>query len=47
MGISMPGQLMYPEVHPDGRRITFGVFETGASEVWALENFLPKAGAAR
>ncbi len=47
MGISMAGQLKYPRLHPDGRRITFGVFETGASEVWALENFLPKAGTAR
>jgi len=28
-------------VHPDGRQITFSVFETGASEVWTLEHFLP------
>ncbi|MBI3494189.1 MAG: PD40 domain-containing protein, partial [Acidobacteria bacterium] len=41
MGISMPGQLDNPQVHPDGRRITFGVFDTGASEVWTLERFLP------
>jgi hypothetical protein len=41
------GQLMYPQVHPDGRRITFAVFETGASEVWALENFLPTRSASR
>jgi hypothetical protein len=47
MGISIAGQLMYPQMHPDGRRITFGLFEIGASEVWALENFLPKARAAR
>lgn len=47
VGISMTGQIMYPHVHPDGRWITFGLFETGASEVWALENFLPKARAAR
>lgn len=41
MGISMPGQLYNPELSPDGRHLTFAVFETGASEVWALENFLP------
>lgn len=47
MGISMTGQLRYPQVHPDGRRITFGLFESGASEVWALENFLPARNARR
>ncbi len=41
IGASMRGQLMHPTAHPDGRRIAFGVFETAASEVWALENFLP------
>lgn len=47
IGISMTGQLKYPEVSPDGRRIAFGVSETGASEVWALENFLPTRRARR
>ena len=47
IGISMPGQLMYPHVHPDGRQLAFGVFETGASEVWALENVLPMASTRR
>jgi Tol biopolymer transport system component len=42
IGISMPGQLDNPELSPDRRHLTFAVFETGASEVWALENFLPK-----
>lgn len=41
IGISMPGQLDHPELSPDGRRVTFGLFETGASEVWTLERFLP------
>ena len=45
IGISMTGQLRYPEVSPDGRRMTFGVSETGASEVWTLENFLPAVNA--
>lgn len=47
LGISAPGQLMYPQVHPAGARMTFGVLETGASEVWALENFLPAPTAKR
>ena len=41
IGISMPGQLDHPQVHPDGHRITFAVFDTGASEEWTLEGFLP------
>jgi Tol biopolymer transport system component len=45
MGISMPGQIDNPRVHPDGRRITFAVFETGASEVWTLAHFLPAQAA--
>jgi Tol biopolymer transport system component len=45
IGISMPGQLDHPELSPDGRRITFAVFDTGASEVWTLENFLPAPSA--
>jgi Tol biopolymer transport system component len=44
-GLSMPG-LAAPQVHPDGRRIFFVSNESGPSEIWALENFLPK-GAAR
>ncbi len=47
IGISMTGQLNRPEVSPDGRWITFGVAETGAREVWAIENFLPEPSAAR
>ncbi len=47
IGISMTGQLMYPQVSPDGRRMTFGLFETGASEVWTLDNFLPARNATR
>lgn len=45
MGISIAGQLYNPELSPDGRHITFAVFDTGTSEVWALENFLPKSTA--
>jgi Tol biopolymer transport system component len=41
IGISMPGQIDHPQVHPDGHRITFAVFDTGASEEWTLEGFLP------
>ncbi len=28
-------------------KMTFGWVEDGAHELWALENFLPKAGVAR
>jgi Tol biopolymer transport system component len=35
------------QVHPDGHRITFEWHEGSGSEVWALENFLPRASAAR
>lgn len=41
LGITMSAQMMHPAVSPDGRRIAFNVFDTAASEVWALENFLP------
>lgn len=44
MGISTG----YPRVHPDGRGIAFErVEDIWPSELWTLENFLPKAGAAR
>ena len=37
-----------PGMHPDGHRMTFeSVDETVAHELWALESFLPKAGAPR
>lgn len=42
-GLSMPG-LNSVQVHPDGKRIFFVSNDTGPTEVWALENFLPKAG---
>jgi Tol biopolymer transport system component len=42
IGISIAGQIRYPAMHPNGGRIAFTSFETGASEVWVLENFLKK-----
>ena len=47
VGISLTGRLQYPQVHPDGRRIVFWSRQQGAIEVWALDNFLPKPGAAK
>jgi Tol biopolymer transport system component len=41
-GLSMPG-LWDVQLYPDGRRIFFTANESGPNEVWALENFLPKA----
>ena len=41
-GLSLP-DVRFPQVHPDGRTIFFQSNETGANEIWAFENFLPKA----
>ena len=42
-GISMRG-INGVQVHPDGRRIFFEANDSGPSELWELENFLPKPG---
>jgi TolB protein len=42
LGISM-GFAASPVVHPDGKRVAFEVNEPGPTELWALENFLPKS----
>lgn len=46
VGETMPGFLLGPHIHPDGKRI---VFTTGGGkkELWVLENFLPALEAAR
>jgi Tol biopolymer transport system component len=41
IGISM-NRIRALRVHPDGRRIAFDSVVDARSEVWALENFLPK-----
>lgn len=33
--------------HPDGKRIAFTAYSMSKNAVWVMENFLPKAGAAR
>jgi hypothetical protein len=43
MGVSMPGTIVFPHIHPDGRRIFFSINGASPSELWALENFLPKS----
>lgn len=43
LGISFRGQIRSPEFHPDGRKIVFGGSDNADSELWALENFFPKA----
>ena len=36
-------KLMHVRIHPDGRRIAFtGSSQPEKSEVWVMENFLPK-----
>lgn len=39
--------ILTPRLHPDGRRIAFESVADAAKEIWVLENFLPKATAAR
>ena len=43
VGITMNGNIKSPFLHPDGKRLFFTVEGADPSEVWALENFLPKA----
>jgi Tol biopolymer transport system component len=46
IGISM-NRIRGLRMHPDGRRIAFDSVVDPLSEVWVLENFLPKAGSRR
>jgi Tol biopolymer transport system component len=46
IGISM-NRIRTLRMHPDGRRIAFDSVVDPRSEVWVLENFLPKAGSKR
>ena len=46
IGISL-NRIRGLQIHPDGRRIAFDSVVDALSEVWALENFLPKARVAR
>src|SRR5262249_15596436 len=34
--------LQFPRIHPDGRRLVFESLNPESSELWVLENFLPK-----
>lgn len=43
LGISVKGRIDSPQVLPDKKRILYSAIETNPSEVWALENYLPKA----
>ena len=44
VGISLKGVFKTPRIHPGGRRIAYESIEGSGDEVWALQNFLPKAG---
>jgi len=46
IGISM-NRIRALRMHPDGRRITFDSVIDAPSELWVLENFLPKPVARR
>jgi len=43
IGIRMKARIKSPFIHPDGKSIFFTVVEADNNEVWAMENFLPKA----
>ena len=40
-GLAQKGQILELRMHPDGRRLFFTAREPAATEVWALENFIP------
>jgi hypothetical protein len=46
VGVSTSGRFKTPRVQPGGRKIVYETIEGSLwenSELWALENFLPKA----
>ncbi len=45
LGETMPGFLLGPHVHPDGKQIVFTI-GGGKKELWVMENFLSALGAA-
>jgi len=47
VGISMRGRIKAAQVQPDGKRLFFAANEQNSSEVWVLENFLPKITSSR
>jgi hypothetical protein len=47
MGISWAGRIKSPQFQADGRRMFFSAIEESPSELWALENFLPKPAPSR
>jgi Tol biopolymer transport system component len=47
IGVSMPGNLISPQVRRDGRQIVFMANEPGPTEVWALDHLLPAAAGAK
>ena len=42
VGIVMQEWIKSPFLHSDGKRLFFTAVDTEKSEVWTLENFLPK-----
>ena len=43
VGVSMNARIKAPQMHPDGRSIVFTAVAADVGQIWALENFLPKA----
>ena len=47
IGVTLPGVIKAPQMHPDGRSIFFSNIRTDDHQAWVLENFLPAKVAAR
>ena len=37
------GNIIYPSVHPDGKRLLYTEWASKPGQLWALENVLPRA----
>ena len=46
LDLSVP-KLAFFSLHPDNRRFAFSVYEESKSELWVMENFLPKSTASK
>jgi len=42
INLNMVSSFRHPSVHPDGRHIVFSTQNETPSEIWVIENFLPK-----
>lgn len=43
MGLTRSGFILWPQVHPDGKRFFFTVSEPSTNELWALEDLITRS----